>query len=216
MFRGKHVRLRCCVLASIVLVLAGAQGVGSTADMTLVSEIGAIARAHDVRALHRVANRVALSHSRRVTSMYIVGRHFADPKVDYAFVRDFPTDIESITAMYALTPTVIGRHGTYAFDQLAIVAERGESAAVEKLIKVVSNADGAAGEFAAERLSVVTRERPSTVLSVMSKLPKSTLDRVVQNPLPWCDSARKLQAVVPQTRSMKQLQARIQVSSRRC
>jgi hypothetical protein len=156
------------------------------------------------------------SHSHRLKNMYFVGRHFADPPADRDFVRDFPTDIESITDMYALTPIVTGQHGTYAFDELARLAELGRSDAIVKLIEVVSRADGAVGEFTADRLSVVARSRPSITLRVLSKMPTSTLDRVMANPLPWCDSAHKLEGVSSQNARVRRLQARIHLSRLHC
>ncbi len=198
------------------LIVIATEGLSPTRDDALISQIGVFARAHDLRGLRGVESRIVRSHSRRVTSMYFIGRHFADPAADHAFVRDFPTDIESITDMYALTPAVTGRHGTYAFNELALLAGRGERDAIEKLIDVVSNSDGAVGEFAADRLSAVARSRPLTMLRVLLNLPTPTLNRVVRNPLPWCDSLPKLQGVAPESSSMRRLQARIQVSAMRC
>ncbi len=201
-------------LTATLLCIVTAVG---AADERTVARIQTLSRAHDLHKLRAMSRQILQSNSRLVKAAYFVARYTGDPAFSSAdFEAGFPTDPEGINDLYAVTPAITGKHGTFAFDRLAILADRDRPVALRKLLLVVAESDGALGEFVADRLSVVAKSRPARVLQAIAGLPAVSSRKIVTNPLPWCDSVNLINRVKPSSASIRLLKSSIKKSAKRC
>jgi hypothetical protein len=200
----------------VTFLASGVQVPAATAEMSLISRIGQLARAHRHAALIEMAATVTPS-SPSVRAAYFVARYYSDPKHERRrFVDEFPTARTEAFELYIVTPSILPDHRTYPFDSLAEFARKGDGEAVRKLELVAANSDGGFGEFISTALGETARARPSAVLFELASLPQGIADRVARNPIPWCESAKSIANVAPKSTGIARLQRIIRTSSARC
>jgi len=110
-------------------------------------------------------------------------RYVAQPQGREAeFEQAFPTSREGVHFLLDR----IGEHNYSLFATLSRLAVSGDSEAVEKLIGLLHNTDGALAELIADGLSQVASRKPSVLASALTIMPRDATLYVLKSHVVWC------------------------------
>ncbi len=155
-----------------------ANGKDAEIDMYLL-KMFEYAKAHDLHALIDLNSKIKTEDNRTLNIGYSLALYIASPiKYKDQYVESFPENYEGIgydlyerIELKGLTPKFL-----YSVEALGLIAEEGNTKAIEKVLKGIIHSDGVVSELFCNFMERLFDKQPQKIIHALSELKKEQRD----------------------------------------